>query len=341
MSFGRTNLILGLLTLTYVGTVMGLSRVYGFPVDIPVLVGLQNFGTGLVFLFALALLWALIKERPESPFAHLKVLAVRWRLRERAMATVPPLLCTILVMGAFSSVKRGIPAIVPFSFDPMIADLDQSLHGGRAPWEILQPLLGHPPVTWALNRVYHLWFATLLLAAPLFAVWIERPRLRERFFVAYFLCWGLLGSAGAVFLSSVGPCFYQHFYASDRFAPLMSYLHHADTVLGVPALDIQAQLLWWQVHGRAGLGAGISAMPSLHVAIATLYAAAGWSVSRFWGIAWSVFLGLIFLGSIHLGYHYALDGYVSFVATLAIWQAVGWALLRRPATEMRQGALAW
>jgi hypothetical protein len=36
------------------------------------------------------------------------------------------------------------------------------------------------------------------------------------------------------------------------------------------------------------------------------------------------------IGSVHLGWHYALDGYVGAACALVIWFAVGW-LLDRPA----------
>src|SRR3546814_4974916 len=37
---------------------------------------------------------------------------------------------------------------------------------------------------------------------------------------------------------------------------------------------------------------------------------------------------VIFLGSIHLGWHYAVDGYVSIVAVAAIWAEIGRASCR-------------
>ena len=39
---------------------------------------------------------------------------------------------------------------------------------------------------------------------------------------------------------------------------------------------------------------------------------------------------LIMIGSVHLGWHYAIDGYVSVLAVIAIWKAVGWALRFHP-----------
>jgi hypothetical protein len=39
---------------------------------------------------------------------------------------------------------------------------------------------------------------------------------------------------------------------------------------------------------------------------------------------------VILVGSVHLGWHYALDGYASIVAVIVLWHAVGRGLRRLP-----------
>jgi hypothetical protein len=47
------------------------------------------------------------------------------------------------------------------------------------------------------------------------------------------------------------------------------------------------------------------------------------------GMLLTLFAAVIFVGSIHLGWHYAVDGYVSALAVAGIWYGVGWLLNRR------------
>ena len=66
----------------------------------------------------------------------------------------------------------------------------------------------------------------------------------------------------------------------------------------------------------------ISAMPSMHNASALLFALAGYQVNRFWGWVLTVHATLIFIGSIHLAWHYAVDSYFAWGLTLVIWFAM-------------------
>ena len=69
----------------------------------------------------------------------------------------------------------------------------------------------------------------------------------------------------------------------------------------------------------------------MHVSMAFLFALVGWRASRILGIGFTVFMVLIMIGSVHLGWHYAIDGYAAIVGTWLIWWAVGWLLDRHGA----------
>ena len=244
----------------------------------------------------------------------------------RLLRALPVLLLTPLFTASFTIVKAAIPRLHPYAWDSRISAWDIALHGGQAPWLWLQPLLGHPWVTCLLNFTYHLWF--LLLYSVLYWQFLDirRPQLRMQFLLSFVLSCIVLGSVVAVLLSSVGPCYYGHLYSANPYAPLMAYLHTANQQVPVWALPVQ-DMLWQGYQSQGAQGElGISAMPSIHVATAMLMALLGWRANRAAGIAFSLFAVLIMLGSIHLGWHYALDGYVGAAGAALIWQLVGLAL---------------
>jgi hypothetical protein len=66
------------------------------------------------------------------------------------------------------------------------------------------------------------------------------------------------------------------------------------------------------------LGTGISAFPSLHMAMATVTLLYAREKGRWFGLAGYLFLGAIFFISVWSGYHYAIDGYVSVAVVVAM-----------------------
>ena len=212
-----------------------------------------------------------------------------------------------------------IPQVSVMDWDPILAQWDAGLHGGQ-PWQMLQPLLGTPAVTLGLYHIYAAWF----LVFPGVLVWqalTNRPG-REQFLVSTVLCWGLVGTLGALAFASVGPVFYGRLWGSpDPFAGLYAYVHTA-------GLALPQDLLWdaFERKDLAAFGKGISAMPSLHVAISTLNALVAWRTHRWLGAALGVYAALVALASVHLGWHYAIDAYAGAAVATVIWFAVGWAL---------------
>jgi hypothetical protein len=163
-----------------------------------------------------------------------------------------------------------------------------------------------------------------------------------RFLVSYVLCWILLGNLAAAVFSSAGPVFYAEVTGdSETFGRLMSYLRTVDGQMPLSNMAIRDRL-WDAYLGHSGeMASGISAMPSLHVAIVTLCAISGWYVHWMVGVLASLFAVLIFVGSVHLGWHYAVDGYASVLATAGIWFAVGRLLRWRasnPAVPSSEGS---
>jgi len=276
-----------------------------------------------VFLFyGVRLFYGIARHRPESPFSYARARALEWRLPERFISVIPVLIALGAFLGFFGAAKSSIGMVNTYTADPMLAVIDARLHSGDA-WRLIQPLLGYPVVSHAINIGYHLWAGVLMVMTIFTVAYIDRPRLRLQYLITFLLCWIVMGTVLATAIPSVGPCYYEYFYGDARFRPLMEYLRQANQLVSLPALDVQNQLLDWYKAGEHGRGRGISAMPSMHVSMACLFALFGWRISRFWGVAATIFLAVILIGSVHLGYHYAIDGYVSLLLTPLLWWGSG------------------
>jgi hypothetical protein len=283
-------------------------------------------GAALIY----TILRVMVVVRPEGSLyaAIWQELRADFTLDRLANALVPILLAP-LFFSTFGSFKRLIPYVNPFGWDETFMRWDQALHGGAAPWELLQPLLGSPLVTSGVNFFYNLWLFVMFFTFIWQMLTLKRQAVRMQFLLSFVSCWIVVGTIAASYLSSAGPCFFGRITGlADPYAPLMTYLHAAAEHVPVWSLNVQ-EMLWENYQSRGTmLGGGISAMPSMHVASSVLLALLGWRTGRWFGIAYTAFAAVIMIGSVHLGWHYAIDGYLGTVLAMAIWYAIGWATRR-------------
>ncbi len=243
---------------------------------------------------------------------------------------VLPFIVLPFFIAAFTSFKSMLPSLNGFQFDPLFAEIDRMLHFGVDPWRITHALFGTPLATLILTFLYNVWFIAMWVFTIWQAIKIHHGPARMQYFIGFLFCWIVIGSIFAFTLSSAGPVYYEAVAGNSPYGPLVDRLHEIDTILegwhpmlGVWALDAQ-QILWDAYSAsRTHFGSGISAMPSMHVSIATLMALSAWQVNRRFGIVMTAYAAVIMIGSVHLAWHYAIDGYVSIILTLAIWFATG------------------
>ncbi len=256
-----------------------------------------------------------------------------WRIGARLRAGLPVVLLYIVFIGTFTGFKTMIPALQPYVWDEAFMKLDRLLHLGADPWLLLQPVLGYPLITFAVNLVYNLWFPVMFAFLYAWAFSLRDAAWRWRFLYSFILTWVVNGTVLAAAFSSAGPCFYERLLHQDVFAPLMDYLRGVSAVYPVWALATQDML--WENYQNAtgGLGSGISAMPSVHVATAFLLALAGRAYGKFLRRALWLFFVLILAGSVHLGWHYAVDGYLAILVTGMIWWLMGRVIKSPPAPQ--------
>jgi hypothetical protein len=279
----------------------------------------------VIVFFVVYPLYVMIAIKPDRLFHYyLTDLRNNWLTAERLLGALLVYTLVRVSTTTFSTVKGILPIVQPFSWDQTFLHWDRVLHGGLDPWQLLQPLLGYPWVTTILSHFYGSWLFAVVGVFFWQAFSLRNPRLRMQFLLTYVLVGGLLGNLLAIIWSSAGPVYYGRITGlPDPFEPLMAYLYAVAENHSIWDLGVQ-EFLWREyVTSSRVLGAGISAMPSIHVAMATLLALVGWREHRAVGILLTTYAAIILLGSVHLGWHYAVDGYVSIILTVVIWHLVG------------------
>lgn len=263
---------------------------------------------------------ALVRHRPASPAAFLRARYTGTAARAVALKAAPMVMLCLVLLPYFSKMKAAIPLFNQYTWDATFIAWDRALFFGIDAWQVMQPVLGHPLVTGTLALLYQVWFLLLYPGVLWFAGAGMDETVRRRFFLTYVLSWTVVGGAMATWLASVGPCFVGPLLGDRTFDAQMAYLNAANEQVPVMTLKVQGMLLDWFHADANGLGSGITAMPSMHVAIAFLFwlamRHAAPRAARWFGL----FFVLIWIGSVHLAYHYAVDGLVSVIAVAALWR---------------------
>lgn len=228
-------------------------------------------------------------------------------------------------IAVFDTVKSYIPIVVGFVWDRTFMEWDYYLHGGVHPWRILHGLWESSRATVVVDRFYFSWYVYTPLLLTLHA-WNPKRRHRFRFLISFALVWYVLGNLVAGAASSAGPVYFDRVvpHSVNPYEVLLSHLQavHEDSHLFAWTIK---EKLWANYLTERGFGA-ISAMPSVHVAVAALGALSAQRLDwRLATVAWMYAAGIL-VGSVYLGWHYAIDGYVAVAATIGIW----W--LARPVT---------
>jgi hypothetical protein len=222
-------------------------------------------------------------------------------------------------LSAFTTLKLAIPTLVPFYADPVLADIDYRLHGGN-PGDLahmIVPSWAEWPLGWMYGPMWFiLWFG---LAG--FVALHDSRELRRRYFWTMALAICVIGSVLATLLSSVGPVLYREIYGVDRFAGLMAAVDAS--AVGSYMREAVGYLYTNYQNGTHGLGTGISAMPSVHLAMVTLNANMLTSLNRWIGVLAWLYVAVILFESVYLGWHYAIDGYVSIALVSLFWWLTG------------------
>ena len=341
--FGRHGAAFALLFAMTFGLIAMAAAVTGRP-GVIVASAYGNPAKALLFTIP-AVFWMLfiaarlLARKVRRPLAILRRMA--WRDRYWLIRTALLFALTEPAATAFSILKRSVPQFVPFYADPQFAAADRFLFGAD-PWRLTHAVIG-PLGTVMLDRIYILYFLVLVLTL----IWLcttRDLRFQIRGLLSFVAIWLVLGVVMATMMSSVGPMFYRDFYHEGTFDPLLQRLHAIDAASPLKLFEAAD---WLRTAEHAGtIGAGIAAMPSLHVGKAWFAVLlVQHRFGRHWLTAASLaFFAAMWIASVHLGWHYAVDGMVSVIMVTAIW--VGFGKLvdgrapHRAGDAVRRGGLA-
>jgi hypothetical protein len=279
-----------------------------------------------LFLSFLGLLVAAILARPAAPFTRLAEI-----IRSRGTEALAIAIGLCIAMAAFWTIKFEIPRFVPFYADRVLADIDQFIHFGD-PWRWVHSFMPAEAMRPMLLVYFPGWLAEFFACIAL-AAFHPNDGLRTRYLLTFTAAYVGLGNVLAAAGASVGPVFYQRFLGDGRFDGLITALkENQDSAYHFLVAD---RLYAAYVSGAQGIFAGISAMPSIHVAVVTLNALFLMQINRWLGAAACLFAALIMLGSVYFGWHYAIDGYVSIAAVLAFWRIFAVTMQREDSAPAR------
>jgi hypothetical protein len=289
----------------------------------------------IVFCLIFVQVLEMAKAGEENPAARLKEFFLSRDTLSRALL---PVVASPIFLGGFSTNKFLISFDVLYDDHFRMADV---LIFGRDVWLISYSW--YPEIaTEVLENFYNLWSLTMVSVLTMVALFAS-PRGVLHFYIGMFLTWIIGGTLIANAWPSVGPVYYDHFGFGSDFVPLMENVRH---YLGSSSgLFERIDYLKFTKGGTyVPAGGGISAFPSMHVGVVLVFVVAS---RRF------LFLSIpyafaIWIGSIHLGWHYAVDGLASVPVVLLSWWLAGmfskyWDRvgLRQPRPVWLRAASAW
>ena len=252
------------------------------------------------------------------------------RLRPRAGLLLLPAVIFPLFLSAFTTAKVGIPMLVGYGWERNWAELDAAIFGTDV-WRLAQAVAPR----WSLpfwEYSYTLGWGAVTYFAVAYLTIKASPAKVLIFFTATFATWLTGGWLMAYCTSAAGPVF-AHLAdptLQERFRPLHEFLA-ANFAENGPIRFSQHYLEVTRFDPVAVKGGGISAMPSMHLAMAALFVIAAWRSA--WFLPAIAFWLVIFVGSGLFGYHYWVDGIAGAAIALAAWWAANACYRKLPRRE--------
>jgi hypothetical protein len=232
----------------------------------------------------------------------------------------------IATLTSFTVYKSAVIGADGYTFDAMFIAWDRLFFAGNDAWVVTHAIFDTAEATEWIDFLYHPTFYPMLLAYLLATTSTGLPALRKTYILSYLAGWVVIGMVGAGLLDSAGPVFDGVLFGDgSTFKPLNDRLQAQLAEGGGPVTSyrIRQYLLMLEQAGDIRFGGGISAMPSMHMVLVFLWVFPAWNIHRTFGIIMALYAGIIWIGSVHLGWHYFVDGLVSLVIIGIIWRIAG------------------
>lgn len=226
------------------------------------------------------------------------------------------MLAQIPFFAGFHTIKLLVPLPAGFWADELLAKIDFWLHGGQHAWIAYDKMLGwFIPDTVIMISYFPLWGAVAYMFPVFIAAFENDDKTIIRYIFLYVLTWLILGNFFAIIAASSGPVYFYNVTGRNDFFFLKEFLQANNDIL-LALTELQEQL--WLQHQKGDLGTGVSAFPSLHVAISMLPVIYGFEKLGIKALPIAVAPIMIQYGAVRTGFHYALDGYFSIIAILLV-----------------------
>ena len=231
---------------------------------------------------------------------------------------------TTLTFPFFAMFKELVLPTRGFLWDSSFAHVGRLLFGS-SPWLVAHHAFGSVAGARVLDLAYRFWLPFMFGLPLVSAVFLNDDRLRLRIIATWTVSWIVIGTIGGWYFASAGPCFFNTFITHD--ADYASLLHRLADLQqqasrqghSIESLQYQSRLLeTYRAHDYAP-GGGISAMPSMHVAMASLVAMVAFRIDWRLGIPFAGGAVTVWLSTVFFGWHYFVDGPVGALMMLGIW----------------------
>lgn len=223
-----------------------------------------------------------------------------------------------IFLGTFTSIKTSLPLLYDgFPYDRLHAEIDKVLHFGTDPWRLLHAVGDNGSILRIVEFNYNvIWFVLCFGALFFVATSPRADMVRTRYLAMFLLCWVVIGNLMAGTFLSAGPAFYGRVTEDEaRFADHLFFLTQSQWKNSA----VHYQNYLWMLYrtDTPGVGGGISAFPSVHVALITMNALFISERSRLLGVLAFSYAVMVLASSVYLGWHYAIDGYTSIIIVVS------------------------